>query len=67
MMYIPDGMAHGFITLTDETMIGYQISESPAPSAARGVRWNDPIFGITWPIEPRVISHRDRDYSDFVR
>lgn len=66
MMYIPDGVAHGFITLSDETVIGYQISEPYAPSAARGVRWNDPIFGITWPIEPQVVSQRDRDYSDFV-
>jgi dTDP-4-dehydrorhamnose 3,5-epimerase len=65
MLYIPEGFAHGFITLDDNAEIFYQMSEFYAPAHARGVRWNDPSFGIEWPIEVRVISDRDRNYPDF--
>ena len=49
MLYIPEGFAHGFLTLEDDTEVFYQMSEFYAPDAARGVRWNDPAFGIAWP------------------
>lgn len=65
MLYIPEGMAHGFITLTDGAEVFYQISEFYAPEQVRGVRWNDPAFGIRWPIEIAMISPRDRAYPDF--
>ena len=65
MLYIPEGCAHGFLTLDDNTEVAYQITEFYAPDYARGYRWNDPAFNIAWPIEVRVISDRDRNYPDF--
>lgn len=67
MLYVPKGMAHGFVTLLDDTEIYYQISQPQVPQAARGIRWNDPHFNITWPVAPEVISERDRTYIDFDR
>jgi dTDP-4-dehydrorhamnose 3,5-epimerase len=65
MLYIPQNFAHGFQTLEDDTEVFYQISEFYHPESARGVRWNDPAFGIKWPgIEP-IISERDRSFRDF--
>jgi dTDP-4-dehydrorhamnose 3,5-epimerase len=66
-LYIPKGMAHGFQTLTADAEILYQMSTPYVPGAGRGVRWDDPAFGVRWP-EPeseRTISDRDRDYPDF--
>jgi dTDP-4-dehydrorhamnose 3,5-epimerase len=65
MLYAPEGFAHGFLTLEDHTEVSYQMSEFYAPESARGFRWNDPAFGIEWPLEPVVISERDRSYEDF--
>jgi dTDP-4-dehydrorhamnose 3,5-epimerase len=65
MLYIPEHCAHGFLTLEDETEIFYQMSEFYHPETARGVRWNDPAFQITWPSDVRLISDRDRTYPDF--
>jgi dTDP-4-dehydrorhamnose 3,5-epimerase len=65
MLYIPEGFAHGFITLTDNVNVFYQMSEFYAPEAARGFRWNDAAFGITLPEEVQVISERDASYPDF--
>lgn len=65
-LYIPPGFAHGFITLEDESEVHYQIGTRYRPELARGLRWNDPAFGIRWPMEPRVISARDAAYPDFV-
>jgi dTDP-4-dehydrorhamnose 3,5-epimerase len=65
MLYLPEGFAHGFETLEDNTEVAYYISEFYAPDCARGIKWNDPMFGIEWPIEPSVVSPRDRDYPDF--
>ncbi|MGH7278602.1 MAG: dTDP-4-dehydrorhamnose 3,5-epimerase [Candidatus Rokuibacteriota bacterium] len=66
MVYVPEGFAHGFQTLEDDTEVLYQISAPHAPAAARGVRWNDPAFAIPWPPDDRVIAARDRQYPDFV-
>ena len=65
MLYIPEGLAHGFLTLTDTVEVFYQMSEFYSPECSRGVRWNDPAFGIHWPREVTVISERDRTYPDF--
>ena len=66
MVYIPDGCAHGFLTLKDGSDVFYQMSEFYNPEAARGVRWNDDAFGIVWPEKVEVISERDRTYPDFI-
>jgi dTDP-4-dehydrorhamnose 3,5-epimerase len=65
MMYVPEGCAHGFLTLKDETEVLYQMSEFYHPELARGVRWDDPAFQIVWPGEVAVISERDRTYPNF--
>ncbi len=61
-LYIPRGFAHGFLTLADATEVAYQMSTAYAPEAARGVRWDDPFFAISWPGPVEVIAPRDRDY-----
>ena len=61
-LYIPHGVAHGFITLTDDAEVHYLMGEAFVPDASRGIAWNDPAFGIEWPMEPVVISERDRGY-----
>jgi dTDP-4-dehydrorhamnose 3,5-epimerase and related enzymes len=66
MIYVPEGCAHGFLTLEDETKVFYQMSEFYNAESARGVRWDDPAFGIVWPQPVAVISERrDRNYPDF--
>jgi dTDP-4-dehydrorhamnose 3,5-epimerase len=65
MLYVPEGFAHGFQTLEDNTEVFYQVSAFYAPAAGRGVRWNDPAFGIVWPPAERVILERDATYPDF--
>ncbi|HEX6097453.1 MAG TPA: dTDP-4-dehydrorhamnose 3,5-epimerase [Thermoanaerobaculia bacterium] len=62
MLYIPHGVAHGFITLTDASEVHYQMGARYVAEAAAGVRWDDPAFGIEWPLEPLVISERDRSF-----
>jgi dTDP-4-dehydrorhamnose 3,5-epimerase len=67
MLYVPRGFAHGFQTLVDGTEAFYMVSEPYAPDSADGVRWDDPAFGVEWPLEaPSVISDRDRSWPDFV-
>ena len=67
MLYIPDGCAHGFVTLSDNTDVHYQMTDFFYPESAAGVRWNDPSFSIRWPLEPVVINERDNQYEDYVR
>ena len=65
MLYVPKGCAHGFQTLVDNTEIFYQMSEFYHPASVCGVRWNDPAFGIRWPMMEQVImSDRDRNWPD---
>ena len=61
-LYVPECVAHGFQTLEDDTEVLYQISEFYHPESARGARWDDPAFGIRWPIEGAVVSDRDRSW-----
>lgn len=66
MLYIPEGFAHGFQTLEDHTEVLYQMSQVFSAEHARGVRWNDPAFGIEWPEGGRIILERDASYPDFL-
>lgn len=66
MLYIPEGFAHGFQTLEDDTLVFYQMSEFYHPESARGIRWDDPMFAIQWPIHSRIISDKDKSYDNWV-
>lgn len=62
MLFIPEGYAHGFQTLVDDTEMYYEITVRYHPDAARGVRWNDPSCGIIWPLDNPVMSPRDAGF-----
>ncbi len=66
MVYVPEGCAHGFLTLQDGTEAFYQMSEFHDEGSARGVRFDDPAFQISWPEKIEVISERDRNYANFL-
>jgi dTDP-4-dehydrorhamnose 3,5-epimerase len=66
MLYVGEGCAHGFLTLTDGATVFYQMGAAYRPALARGVRWNDPRFAITWPAQPATISERDAAFADFM-
>jgi dTDP-4-dehydrorhamnose 3,5-epimerase len=65
MLYVPQGVAHGFQTLEDESEVFYQMSAPYERDAAAGVRWDDAAFAIAWPLAVSVVSARDRSYPDF--
>ena len=65
MLYIPKGFAHGYITLTDRAEIHYLVSHPYVPNSEGGVRYNDPAFGIVWPIEPTLISEKDKSWPNY--
>jgi dTDP-4-dehydrorhamnose 3,5-epimerase len=68
VLYIPPGFAHGYQTLADETEVFYFVSKGYSPTHQRGLRYNDPAFGIVWPLgEPTMINERDRTYPDLER
>jgi dTDP-4-dehydrorhamnose 3,5-epimerase len=64
-LYVPKGVAHGFVTLADASEVLYQMSVMFHPECAAGVRWDDRAFAIDWAAPVRVISERDRNYPDF--
>lgn len=64
-LYIPEGVAHGYLTLENNSEVFYQISELYHSECTAGVRWDDPAFGIKWPVKPRIIASRDANYKDF--
>ena len=64
-LLIPEGVAHGFLTLEPDTDVLYQISPAFRPGHEAGVRWDDPAFGIAWPQAPALISPRDATYPDY--
>ncbi len=66
-VYVPEGFAHGFQTLEDDTEVLYQMSQFYADAHARGVRWDDPAFQIEWPIPEPILSPKDASYPDFAR
>jgi dTDP-4-dehydrorhamnose 3,5-epimerase len=65
MIYVPEGVAHGFQTLVDEAEVHYQMSAEYEAASARGARWNDPAFAIRWPFPPSMISQRDASFPLF--
>lgn len=65
VMYVPEGFAHGYQTLTDEAEVMYQTSQFYAPNSATGVRYNDPAFGIQWPLPVSVVSSQDEQWPDY--
>ena len=65
LLYVPRGFAHGFLTLTDGCQVNYQVSNYYNPAAEGGVRWNDPWFGIRWPVTDPILSARDAAFPDF--
>jgi dTDP-4-dehydrorhamnose 3,5-epimerase len=64
-LFVPEGFAHGFITLRDETEVLYMMGRAYVAGAARGLRWNDPRLGIAWPMAPAVLSDRDASWPGF--
>jgi dTDP-4-dehydrorhamnose 3,5-epimerase len=64
-LLIPENCAHGFLSLAPNSELFYMMSAPFSPQHARGVRWNDPAFGIAWPAPPAVLSDKDRDLPDF--
>lgn len=65
MLYVPKGFAHGFVTLEPDTEAFYFVDEFYAPELERGVRYDDPQFDLSWPVEPAVISDKDRERPDY--
>jgi dTDP-4-dehydrorhamnose 3,5-epimerase len=64
-LLVPKGFGHGFQTVSDHVEVTYLVSAKYTPSAEGGVRWNDPAFGIKWPLEPTDMSDKDRNWPDF--
>jgi len=65
MLYVPEGFAHGYQALTDLSEVFYLVTEFYAPGAEKGIRWNDSLFGITWPISSPALSHKDAAHPDY--
>lgn len=65
-LYVPEGFAHGYITLCDDCEVFYQVSNSYTPNSERGIRWNDKLFNIKWPVDNPIISAKDRSHPDFI-
>jgi dTDP-4-dehydrorhamnose 3,5-epimerase len=63
MLYMPEGIAHGYLTLADDTEAYYHVSSPWVPQSESGIRWNDPAIGIEWPFEPVTISERDANWA----
>lgn len=67
MLYVPEGFAHGFITLKEDCEVFYQVSEFYTPGKEKGIRWNDPLFNIDWPTEDPVLSEKDANHPNFIK
>lgn len=65
LLYVPEGFAHGFMTLRDNTEVFYQMTQFYMPEFSRGIRWDDPLFDIRWPMKVSAVSEKDRQYPDF--
>ena len=66
MIYVPEGCAHGYLTLEDASEVMYPVTAAYHPASERGLRWNDAAIGIAWPMEPLVVSPKDREWADLV-
>lgn len=65
LVFVPEGCAHGYQALTDGAEISYQVSHAYVPGAERGIRWDDPAFGIEWPVTEAIVSGKDASWPDF--
>jgi len=65
-LYIPEGFAHGFQTLENDTLVYYHMGNNYVSSSARGIRWNDPLLDISWPLSELIISDKDTNYPNYV-
>ena len=65
MLFVPKNFAHGFISLTEDAEVTYMVSQFYSPGSELGIRWNDPLIGIQWPIDVQVISEKDASWPDF--
>ena len=65
MLYVPEGFAHGFLTLEDDCHVTYQVSQFYTPGKEQGIRWNDPLFNIVWPTDAPVLSEKDSALQDY--
>ncbi len=65
MLFVPEGFAHGYLTLQDKTEVTYQVSQFYNPEAERGICWNDATFNIDWPSEPTLISEKDKAHPEY--
>jgi dTDP-4-dehydrorhamnose 3,5-epimerase len=63
LIYVPEGFAHGYQTLKPKTEVFYQVSEFYHPASEQGLRWDDPVFGIAWPLKVKVISEKDQSHA----
>ena len=66
MFYVPEGFAHGFLTLEDDCHVMYQVSNFYTPGKERGIRWNDPSFNIDWGVDNQILSEKDSVLPDFI-
>lgn len=66
-LYIPKGFAHGFLTLTDNSEISYQVSAKYTPGKEKSIRWNDPFLNINWPTDSPILSVKDANVEDFIK
>jgi dTDP-4-dehydrorhamnose 3,5-epimerase len=66
MVYVPEGFAHGYLTLENDTHVAYHVTEFYTPGFEKGIRWNDPAFNIEWPLQPQIISAKDKSFPDYV-
>ena len=65
-IYVPAGCANAFLTMDDNTIVHYYMGDSFSPNTYKGIRYNDPMFSVTWPCEPKVISDKDLNFPDFI-
>jgi len=65
-LYVPEGFAHSFITLEEDTEAFYMVSAMYSPGKERGIRWNDPAFGVQWPTDRPIVSEKDANWPDYV-
>ena len=66
MLYVPEGFAHGFITLKDHSSVHYMVTAFYNPAAEAGIRYDDPTFNVTWPVQPLIVSEKDRNHPSFI-
>jgi dTDP-4-dehydrorhamnose 3,5-epimerase len=65
MLYVPEGFAHGFITLEENCEVFYQVSQFYTPGKESGIRWDDPLFNISWPTSSPVLSEKDAVHPNY--